>query len=235
MDSLDASSFRQRARIATFCLGAVIVTDVVSMFGDYSLLQFVNDVANGLPASDERANSVDSYNRAAGSLQLLALLLSAIFFCRWFHRAHGNLSTLGITELKYTPGWAVGGFFVPFLNLVRPYQVMSEVWKRSMELWTERPSAHIRANPPRDLVGLWWAGFLLTSFAGNLSGQLMLRAEGLDQIRIAASVTLVANLVDIPAAIVAMLLLGAVTRLQTALLTTDGATELAYPGYDGGR
>jgi len=42
-------------------------------------------------------------------------------------------------------------------------------------------------------------------------------------------------LVDIPAAIVAMLLLGAVTRLQTALLTTDGATELAYPGYDGGR
>jgi hypothetical protein len=198
---------------------------VVGLFGDYSLLQLVNDVANGLPVSDERANSIDSYNRMAGSIQLLAWILSAIFFCRWFHRAHQNLTRLGIVELKYSPRWAVGGFFVPFLNLVRPYQVMTEVWKRSMGVWAERPSAHAGAEPPRDLVGLWWAGFLLTSILGNLSGRLMLGAEELDEIRVAASVTLVSDLVNIPAAIVAILLVGAVTRVQLDLLASDGPVE----------
>ena len=40
-------------------------------------------------------------------------------------------TALGANNLKYTPKWAVGCFFVPFLNLVMPYQVVREIWKAS--------------------------------------------------------------------------------------------------------
>ncbi len=60
--------------------------------------------------------------------------------------------------------------------------------------------------------------FLITSFLGGQSGQLMFAAEEVDAIITAASVSLVSNLIDIPAAIVAITLVKSLTALQSEAL-----------------
>ena len=52
-------------------------------------------------------------------------------FLVWLHRAWTNLLALGREPLPYSPGWAVGAWLVPFLNLVRPKRMMDIVWRGS--------------------------------------------------------------------------------------------------------
>ena len=90
---------------------------------------------------DVEGDPNDSRRRLIGSFQIWLFLGTSVAFLFWFHRVQKNLPALGGRELKYTPGWAVGGFFVPFLNLVRPIQVMREVWHGSDPSGLERDGA----------------------------------------------------------------------------------------------
>ena len=58
-------------------------------------------------------------------------LLSAVLFFIWFYRSHKNLLAYNTQGLKYSAAWAVIAFFVPILNLFRPYQIGQEIWKAS--------------------------------------------------------------------------------------------------------
>ncbi|MFC1995866.1 DUF4328 domain-containing protein [Chloroflexota bacterium] len=50
-------------------------------------------------------------------MYFILFVITAVLFYMWIHRAHRNLPSLGVSGLKYSPGWAVGGFFIPILNL----------------------------------------------------------------------------------------------------------------------
>jgi hypothetical protein len=76
-----------------------------------------------------------------------------------------------VHDLKYSPAWAVGGFFVPFLNLVRPFQVMKEVWRGS----DPEPATGVRRAAP--LLGLWWGSYLVMNFASMIVMHIALRAD----------------------------------------------------------
>src|SRR6185312_16512419 len=56
----------------------------------------------------------------------LALLVMVIMFLRWIYRAMVNVHAFGASE-AYSPGMAVGGFFIPFANFVIPCIAMSEI------------------------------------------------------------------------------------------------------------
>ncbi len=53
------------------------------------------------------------------------LFVTAAFFLVWVYRAHANVHALGFNELKFSPGWAVGWWFIPFFNLVQPARAMA--------------------------------------------------------------------------------------------------------------
>jgi hypothetical protein len=61
----------------------------------------------------------------------VGLLVSIIAVAMWIHRAHANLYEAGAEGLQFTPGWAVGWYFIPFANLFKPFQAMRELWTRS--------------------------------------------------------------------------------------------------------
>jgi hypothetical protein len=68
---------------------------------------------------------------ATNLLVSLFFLLSAVPVLGWIYRAHANLHDAGVEELKYSPGWALGGYFVPLVNLVVPFRAMRELYNRS--------------------------------------------------------------------------------------------------------
>jgi len=53
---------------------------------------------------------------------------AAIVVPMWMHRAYRNLPALGEQAMRWSPAWALGGWFVPFANLVIPYLCLRELW-----------------------------------------------------------------------------------------------------------
>jgi hypothetical protein len=100
-----------------------------------------------------------------GAIDITVFYASLIPFLTWIYRANSNARSLGASGMEFTPGWSVGWFFVPLANLVKPYQVMRELWRTSSNPgdWKGEPvPAKIGA-----WWGAWWAVFLLSSFESD--------------------------------------------------------------------
>jgi hypothetical protein len=144
-------------------------------------------------------------------LYLSVLFLSAVTFLLWLHRAVKNLSSLGARTLRFTPGWAVGWFFVPVMNLIRPSEVVTELWHASdPAIQSYQPAP--RAVPAH--VRWWWGLFILAGATGRLADQL-------------SPLMIVSDVLAIPAAILAMRLIGAINQNQERKHT---ASPIRAPG-----
>jgi Domain of unknown function (DUF4328) len=88
----------------------------------------------------------------------LLLLVCAGIFIAWFFQAYKNLRRLGVANLRYGNGWAIGGWFVPILGMWRPKQIANDVWRGS-EPGAEISSGWKAVTVPTFLH--WWWGLFL--------------------------------------------------------------------------
>lgn len=134
---LTLSSSSPRARWTIRFLFANVVTDALSaLAGVWTLLvgpSELRDAAEGL----------------AGFGACGLTLATPIAFLMWLHLAVRQTQTLGI-DVGVTPGWAVGCWFIPFWNLVKPYRVIRELLG-GLGGAALVGTAH---------VGLWWCFWL---------------------------------------------------------------------------
>jgi hypothetical protein len=187
-------------------------------------------------ADEAAGEAIDLRQLVIGFSQILLTLICAILFLMWFHRAHKNLGEGGLIGLKYSPGWAVGGFFVPILNLVRPFQVMKEVASGSAYLADNTRGESWQAVTASPLVGCWWGALLLQGGLDSTSRQMMLRANGVGDLLNASWATLVADAMDIPCAILAILLVYHVSQLQEQAISAQSEDRpFGFDSADNGR
>lgn len=96
-------------------------------------------------------------------LQELLYLTTMIIFGRWIYLAHKNLPEMGARYLRIGPAWAVGSFFVPFINLFVPLRGMCDLAKAS-----RNPGRWHLENAPLSIVA-WWPLWLLSSLLYSIS------------------------------------------------------------------
>ncbi|MDP6822304.1 MAG: DUF4328 domain-containing protein [Dehalococcoidia bacterium] len=88
------------------------------------------------------------------ALSTIALIVT---FTLFIHQASSNLQYLRAEGQKFTPGWAVGWFFIPFMNFFQPSRVVHELVKASGSTDTRDPRAWQNANPPDGfIISSWW-------------------------------------------------------------------------------
>ena len=116
-----------------------------------------------------------------------------------------------MTGLRFTPGWAVGWWFVPFANLVKPFQTMRELWKAS---GGEEDWGHSRTW---SLIGWWWAAWLTAGVLGRIGGAVIGGATTLETVRSGSRVLLLTQLVVLAVAILAIMLIRSVVDRQRRL------------------
>jgi hypothetical protein len=94
--------------------------------------------------------------------------------------------------LPFAPGWAVGAWPVPFLNLVRPKQIMDTIWRGSDP---DRPpvDGFWSNGPVPVLVHLWWAVLLLSWLADRVLVTLLRNGSSSVEALRAASVGTLAS------------------------------------------
>ncbi len=114
---------------------------------------------------------VDVPASAAALFQAVLPLATGVCFFVWLYRMDKNLRAFGAEELQFRPGWVVGYFFVPIMNLYRPYQALSEIWQAS----DPDPAAHTKAERrpihPPSLLGVWWGCWLLWNIIEGIANQ----------------------------------------------------------------
>jgi len=163
----------------------------------------------------------------AGVVQGASILFCAATFLPWWHRAYGNLGPLQWGTRRTSAGWAVGGFFVPLLNLVLPYQAGLEIWNGSVgavrkarqqepERWSASP------------VNAWWYAWLGSAL-------LMMQGARTQSGLFAGLMAAGASALAVVSARHALLLVEGVTELQdlgAVALTARAQDRPVVPGRD---
>lgn len=109
-------------------LGILTIASSILTLSEISLLQQIQ-------ADEEVTDSdIDAHDNLGIILAILLIgtyVGCATLFSMWKHRASKNLAPLGVSNQRFSPRWAVAYYFIPILNLFRPYQAMKEIYLRS--------------------------------------------------------------------------------------------------------
>jgi small-conductance mechanosensitive channel len=133
-------------------------------------------------------------------LFLLGYVGAAIAVPMWCHRAYRNLPALGAQNLRFSPGWAAGAWFVPVLALWRPYEVLRETWQNS------RPQGE-----PWTLLKIYWWAWLIGYWVGL--SQVITSATSPGGIA-GYALGLFSNLLDVVAGVLGILVVLRITQGQ---------------------
>jgi len=153
-----------------------------------------------------------------GVLDLIIYWTTIVFFLMWLYRAYNNAQAFNPSRrLEYSPGWAVGSFFIPFVNWVVPYRAVKDVWQKS------GPAHEGLLSEPASpaYFPVWWLFWLLASIAGNISMRVSFN-ENVPE-RTATMISIVASALSIVAAVFAYLVVNAIDKRQEE---TSGRVKL---------
>ncbi len=174
-----------RAQRVIICLWLSIAMATLVMVNAIVVVHVAQQVANGVEFSDRETAMMDWIPDALNLLSIAVRLTAIITFLMWIHRAHGNLPSLGAVNLEFTPGWAVGYFFIPVLNLIWPYLIVSEIWRGSDPAkYNSISGRYLRSSSW--LVARWWGLFLLMTFL-NYAHRVIYYVPGVPDVFIKAN------------------------------------------------
>lgn len=175
----------QRANIAISLLYsalAIKVLSLVSEFFQYSLLLAAN---NGEGITPDAAEANDTRQLAIQVIFIIVYIISGVTFIRWFRRAYYNLGQ-HVKNLTYSNGWAAGAWFVPFLSLFAPFQIMNELWSHANRLLIQKDNdndTNITKNKNSNaIVVLWWITWVITQITGVVLSQYSKDCETIDEL-----------------------------------------------------
>ena len=176
------------------------------------LLELRKQLAGG---GGERLAAVAGTLRIAQGIQIAVFALTAVFFLAWLYRLRVNVRALGVRKLEFARRWSLLGFFVPVLNVVRPYQVIAEVWRASDPSVLD-PFEWKSVEAPQ-ILALWWGTFVIAvtlEFAAF--GFHLTAGEPAFKSLVASSVAIVADLAAAVCASLGFFLVGRLTATQLA-------------------
>lgn len=142
--------------------------------------------------------------------QFALYVITIVVFGRWIYRAHREVRALGAEGLSYTPGWAVGWFFIPIFNLLKPYYAMKELWSAS-----HRPF-HWVDQPVSGLLAIWWSLWLLANFVSRMGAKLLARTEDIAVMRGASWLLAAGDGLNLGLHLAAIILVSRIAQAQAA-------------------
>jgi hypothetical protein len=146
-----------------------------------------------------------------GLLYIAAYLTTVVLFCVFFYRSNHNARALGAEGMEFTPGWAVGWFFVPLMSIYQPLKVAREIYRASDP---EAGAQDWQARPVTRVVELWWGAWILTNVVGVVAARLSL-SRNPSMLAVAPWIEVVDGFTDIAACILAILVIRTIHRRQT--------------------
>lgn len=138
-------------------LAAQVVVHLITIDAVLDRIELVQRAASSRGVTWDDLDAASARWVSAGRWGLLLLIATAVAWCAWQFHGQTNLVKRHVVGLRHSPGWAVGWWFVPIVNLWKPFRAMSELARASDE-----PDRWRTARRPWMLTA-WW----LTWIAGT--------------------------------------------------------------------
>ncbi|WP_328670265.1 DUF4328 domain-containing protein [Streptomyces sp. NBC_00322] len=192
------------AVVALLCL--VVATDLFSLVAAVGLRNLT-----ATAYSDTDLEQATSLMDTAGVTQGIAQLATLFVFLGWFQRARNNAGVFAPDLQRRGAGWATGGWFVPFGNLYIPRAITADIWAAS-----RRDPYGTGKQEPHTVVNAWWTAWLATNLINPVAGRQYASADTPDAFRAGADVFVLGGILDIVAALLAIVVVRRLTRMQNA-------------------
>lgn len=103
-------------------------------------------------------------------ISIITGVATLILFLIWIYKSYEKLQNFHpMSEIRFSPGWAVGWFFVPFANLYKPFQIIRELFSKS-----QPSNASFAFRNGTLITSVWWILFLIN----NIMSRFLDRNEG---------------------------------------------------------
>lgn len=202
-----------------------IVINAVAILSGLAQLELLNRAASGAAITEAEVAANDARHSMIGVFQGLTFVATAICWLVWLHRAYANLSLMGTKKADYTPGLAVGYWFVPVMNLFRPYQITKELWLRSVR---RNAAESIKEFAPLAVLPWWWGIYLIYAFLGQALMSWSFRAKEIGELQGVTIMGIILDAVIILSAVLALVVVRSIDTFQR-----DAALGVAEPPLPG--
>ncbi|MFE7778150.1 DUF4328 domain-containing protein [Streptomyces sp. NPDC057445] len=166
----------------------------------------------------EEVEGVERLYSLAGVIQTITLLTCAIVFILWFRQMRENAELFAPDAHSKARLWAVWGWLLPVVSLWFPRRITLDIGTAS-EL---RPGVPDAPRTPVTLVNAWWTVWICDIMLSNLASRYYTRAEEADPVKEAVGLMMAADLLDIAAGVLAILVVRRLTRMQLRRATWTG-------------
>jgi hypothetical protein len=144
---------------------------------------------------------------ASSILQVISAIVTGVLMLKWIYRSSRNAHALA-SGLTITPPWSVGWFFIPFANLVKPYEGVKQAWRASMDADQRR----VTAESP--VLKWWWGLWLTSNILANLDFRFGTKYTTVSGAILSDMLTLVALAVSIAANLAAIRVVKQLSAMQ---------------------
>lgn len=206
----------KRAKIALLLIFILLILEVVLLVLWYFQYDLVQSAIKGEEISSEAAEVSDSIINIISILYTILFIVSAVTFLRWFVRAYQNLE-LFAKELLYNQKQALWAWFIPIMNLFRPYEIMRELYKETNKLLVKYEPTNAEKIATDNYLSLWWGLWIISNIVGNILLRFPFETTTLEGLTKFILVNIVSNLIGIPLCIVAAKIIKDYSSMETLL------------------
>ncbi|MEM6697771.1 MAG: DUF4328 domain-containing protein [Bacteroidota bacterium] len=225
----------QRAQLAAYLLWAMLGLEILTILSGYMQYRLLTRLSYDEYVSDAALNFNDTREMIVGILYTLTYIVSIVMFIRWFRRAYYNLHQK-VAYLDFDEGWAAGSWFVPFLNLYRPFSIMRELYNETSTILKRNLDGYQRKSTM--IVGIWWTVWIISNIIDNIifRSTFSLDVSTIDELMTMTTSGIFSAVLGIPTALLAIKVVKDYSLMEDKLyaLETEGTAnrfdDLA--GYD---
>ncbi|MFP2961810.1 DUF4328 domain-containing protein [Myxococcus sp. 1LA] len=145
-------------RRAQFASGALVLSAVLALPVAMLNLWLYASLEDGRPSAEDAA-SYDLMNGLIAIPTLLTMIVTMVLYLRWLRLSVKTSNALGLSN--ESTGWATFCWFIPFANLIKPFDVVRDLWKG------------VGGAPEnQSMLTAWWATWILGNIINNVSSTL---------------------------------------------------------------
>jgi len=209
--------FRDLSLFTTVLKWMLIIGGLLAVFSLWSFWMQLDLLSRSFSPAEAHANDIRV--RGLAGLSLLLTIVTLIVFARWIVLAHRNLPALGARYLDFTPGWAVGWFFVPVANIWKPFQAMRSLWQYSHSV--HKPDL----QDSTWVLGVWWTLWLISAVLGNFTMRNSIGTKTVADLTSTTQIGIANSFIDVFQYAIAVVLIARIWKAQAMQRDNPGEFE----------
>jgi uncharacterized membrane protein len=206
-----------RARNVIFAFYGICVINILAVVSDYFQISLLEEYNVGNFISDEEADANDLRQMIIGVMQSVLFITTSVLFLVWFYRAYRNLHIiLNERKMKSSISMTIWGFIIPIVSLFKPVQITNEITDKHTKILTKLNPNYVRISS-KTLIGIWWTFYIVTNVIENITFRTVLRSDTIDEIIFSTKAYIVSDFIEIPAAIITVLMIRQISKEESML------------------